>query len=272
MVTTTVSKPRKKKATSKIQRKKSVITAKERTENNTIREFLVSRDFRERLQFEDAIIYTDKGEVSSEIDRARQLASKINKSFTGVKNLNDYSYGGEINAIILTNQIQHYLVRDLAKLESSNAVKGLASNLETKFGGCVLDRLLISVIKQFPPKSWESLSVPTSRTQQSELLAEMFFLGLENQNHAFLKYLELFDDHPLYPSDNYSEIVETINEKIGNIQVSKDERKSLLEMFLEPIKASPSSIRGQLEYIASKWSRVLGPFYLKVLIAIDILK
>ena len=100
---------------------------------------------------------------------------------------------------------------------------------------------------------------------------ELLMLWLANQNPAFLPYQELFDDSDLIEKTAYFEIADSLHEFFETQPRFGPDGQNLMDMLHSPAIAVPDSLNGQLDYIRSRWSELLGHYLLKLLGSLNLI-
>jgi glycosidase len=101
---------------------------------------------------------------------------------------------------------------------------------------------------------------------------ELLLLWLANINPAFKPFRELYSDVPLREQTVYGQATKTLPEYFKTRPKLAPEVGSLLDALEAPMKASPDSLTGQLDFIREHWTPYLGADLKRVLLAIDTLR
>ena len=80
-----------------------------------------------------------------------------------------------------------------------------------------------------------------------------------------MPYKELFDDTQLKESTAYLEIINALQGFFDNQPFFGPDNQNLMDMLRSPAIAVPDSLKGQLDYIRSRWGDLLGHYLLKLL-------
>ena len=104
------------------------------------------------------------------------------------------------------------------------------------------------------------------------VLEEMLMLWLANMNPAFSPFIELFDDITLEKDTSYLQIIEVLHPFFDNQPLFGPDHQNLVDMLRSPALAAPHSLSGQLAYIRDKWGYLLGPYLLRLLSSLDLIK
>ena len=105
------------------------------------------------------------------------------------------------------------------------------------------------------------------------MLAEMLLVRLAERNPALDPFRELISDRTLMERPRYKAFHEATGRELLRGPRLAPFNMNLLDLLLAPIKASPHSLQGQMEYIREKWSAFLPADLLEeILVALDIVK
>ena len=102
-------------------------------------------------------------------------------------------------------------------------------------------------------------------SNKAAALEELLMLWLSNLNPACHPYKELFDDKHLKEATAYLEIIDALHEYFENQPFFGPDNQNLVDMLRSPAIAVPDSLKGQLDYIRSRWGDLLGHYLLKLL-------
>ena len=85
---------------------------------------------------------------------------------------------------------------------------------------------------------------------------ELLLLWVANQNPAFMRYDDLFDDHELAMTTDYPRVVAAIRKQSAK-EAARADGLDLVERLLEPARQSPDSLGGQLRWMRDHWSDIV---------------
>jgi glycosidase len=105
------------------------------------------------------------------------------------------------------------------------------------------------------------------------IIMEFLLLQLSQENPALGEFRELFDNAGLLIATPFEEVVSSLEEMFANAPPFEPFEYPVMEFLRMPIKFSPSSLAGQLEYIRTNWSVLLPPDLLsEMILGLDILR
>jgi len=109
--------------------------------------------------------------------------------------------------------------------------------------------------------------------RKKRVVKEMFLLSLAGENPALDHFREMLDDAELEATSAYRDIAAAIDQWLAAGPPLPPFTVSLAELLRAPLKASPRSLAGQVEYIREKWGELLPPELLAdLLTALDIIR
>ncbi len=253
--------------------------------NEKLQGFHVARPARDRYQIESALFtYLGKTFIPN-FQSARSFANQMNDR-RDIGNLpNQIVQASQIYAIALIQGVMHYIFRQYCERHPAlmqNALNRLRDQL-----GPEVDNTLRRFVDEFPPQpvyqraqdTGQYLSTAYENRPTREItLEELLFLWLENSNPAYAPFLELFGDDALRQQTAYNRITTELRAFFeGTARTDPGDRQfpggvSILDILLEPVRASPHSLEGQLRYLVERWGSLIGADIYRLLTASDILK
>jgi len=243
-------------------------------------EFHVTRKAREKYQFDELLFSYNGNVIFANFQASRNFAHLMNQQRVDPSDTSTYIAPGQINALGLIDEIFHLVLNEYYKANGSPLRQALYAHLEQSLGTARLLSTLRSFNQQFPPvavyageKSVDeylaesTLGVPNTENTVEELL----MTWLANVNPAANPYNELFDDTALQKNSAYLQVVDGIQIFFKKQPVFGPENQDLVSMLRSPAMVVPSSLTGQLEYIRSNWSELLGSLLYRLLGGLDLL-
>ncbi|MHB9022754.1 MAG: alpha-amylase family glycosyl hydrolase [Armatimonadota bacterium] len=245
------------------------------------REFHVSRNARDRYEFDQALFATNGDVIFANFHAARVFAQKMN----GKRDLINYPEqaikAGQINAMGLIDEILHYVVALYRRQQNPNVMAEALDFLDDSLGAEKVDAALRAFADDFPPvavyeralTAEEYLTGSTGGTPNREImLEELLLLWLENMDPAFAPFMELFDDERLAKETPYLAVISDLREFFIEQPAFGPENQSLPEMLRAPAVVAPHSLPGQFEYILAHWGYLLGKYLYRLLSSLDFIK
>ena len=166
-------------------------------------EFHISRQAREKYQFDLSLFSFDGNVILANFHSARLFAQKINEKRDLVHFPEQAARAGEINAMGLLDEIMHMVIDAYRKQKNPAVLSKAIQWLENSLKPEVLDRVLLRFIQDYPPLSVHNRQITaleylTGSTDgipnRNMIVEELLMLWITNMNPAVLPYLDLFDD------------------------------------------------------------------------------
>jgi len=238
-------------------------------------EFHISRQARQKYQFDETLFATDGRVILSDFSAARRFAERIYAVSRRAIPASD------IYALGLMDEILHLIIRQYEKQNPgimTRALDSLQFNL-----GARLDETLFKFINEFPPVNVYQgnqsvqgyLSNSTNGIPHKQIsMEEMLLVKVTNDNPAAQSYKELFDDSVLNQTA-YTDSIVLLNDFFLKQPPMSGAGKAetLFEILIAPSKASPYSLEGQLQFLLDKWGALLGEDIIRrILRAIDFVR
>ena len=243
-------------------------------------EFHITRLARDKYQFDELLFSFNGNVIFANFQASRNFAHLMNQKRTNVSDTSAYIAPGQINALGLIDEIFHLVIKQYYEENGVNLRHALYTHLEQSLGKSRLLATLKSFNHHFPPVLVyagsqtvdEYLKESNDGVPNTEnTVEEMLLTWLTNVNPAANPYRELFDDSVLHKNSAYLQIVDGIQIFFKNQPAFGPENQDLVTMLRTPALVVPSSLTGQLEYIRSNWSELLGSLLYRLLGGIDLL-
>ena len=244
-------------------------------------EFHVARKARDLYQFDDSLFSLSGNVIFPNFHAARVFSQTINEKRDLVNFPEQAVKAGQINAMGLIDEILHYIVGLYRDQKNLQIMKQAMDRLYEELGKSTLDALLRKFVEEFPAVSiyrreiemdayleWETGGIP----HRQIVLEEMLMLWLANMNPAFSPFIELFDDSTLERETSYLKAIDSLHTFFDNQPFFGPDHQNLMDTLRSPAMAAPHSLSGQLEYIREKWGYLLGPYLLRLLSSLDLIK
>ena len=244
-------------------------------------EFHISRQAREKYQFDLSLFSFDGNVILANFHSARLFAQKINEKRDLVHFPEQAARAGEINAMGLLDEIMHMVIDAYRKQKNPAVLSKAIQWLENSLKPEVLDRVLLRFIQDYPPLSvhnrqitaLEYLTGSTDGIPNREMIVEeLLMLWITNMNPAVLPYLDLFDDSLLENETAYLKFMSDLHAFFETQPRFGPRNENLVDMLRAPAIASPHSLAGQLEFIRETWSEFLGRYLYRLLSSLDLVK
>ncbi|HNK63163.1 MAG TPA: alpha-amylase family glycosyl hydrolase [Anaerolineales bacterium] len=243
---------------------------------------LTSRSSRLKYNFSQEFFRKDGHIVFPDFASARAFAAQMSALRS------DPVPASDLYVMSLLDEAYHILLRNFYSRHSGvmgRAMGRLQSSLGSKY-----DLTLNKFTEEFPPLAvfrgemtagvYLSTQVPNfgdfGRGVRAAAIEEMLIINNTNNNPAVSRYRELFDESAMNGSAYRECMTHLLNffsrqPGLGGNGQGGDE--SLPDLLAAPIKASPDSLEGQLQFILEKWGYLLGEeFSVRMLRGMDYLR
>ncbi|MGZ3569671.1 MAG: alpha-amylase family glycosyl hydrolase, partial [Thermodesulfobacteriota bacterium] len=244
-------------------------------------EFHISRKARDFYQFDESLFSLTGSVICLNFHAARLFVAKINEKRDLITFPDQAVKAGHINAMGLIDEILHYVVGLYRGEKNAQVVQQALDWLYEKLGKQRVDEALRKFADEFPAVAVYRREVELNTYLEGEtagvphrliVLEEMLMLWLANMNPAFSPFIELFDDITLEKDTSYLQIIEALHPFFDNQPLFGPDHQNLVDMLRSPALAAPHSLSGQLTYIRDKWGYLLGPYLLRLLSSLDLIK
>ncbi|AJE04222.1 alpha-amylase family glycosyl hydrolase [Geobacter pickeringii] len=196
---------------------------------------------------------------------ARQVASRLNRhpalSARPVP-------AGQLNLYILMLRALRHMVDLYTDTRHPALLTNSASACGYALEGGELGDTVSRFVELFPPAAvLDSAESPAEflagdapdRRRRQRVVKELLLLRVATENRALDPFRLLFDDGELALRSPYRRVMTALEREIGNAPADQALGLTLAELLRAPLKASPDSLAGQLEYIRSHWEPFLPP-------------
>jgi glycosidase len=243
-------------------------------------EFHISRQARDRYQFDQALFSLEGNVIFADFFSARLFAQKMNQNRDLIRFPEQAIKASQINAMGLIDEILHFVVKTYRERLNPDVMAEALLWLSTSNGEQDLNRCLRAFAQQFPPVAVyqrktsleDYLASSTDGVpNQQILLEELLLLWLANMNPAFSPYLELFDDSSLENETAYLSVIKNLHAFFDTQPKFGPDDLNLVDLLRSPAIAVPHSLKGQLDYIRSKWGYLLGDYIFRLLGSLDLI-
>jgi glycosidase len=244
-------------------------------------EFHISRTVRKNLDISELLFSYTGNVVFANVTASRKLAARLNDALGPDPDPADIVNAGALFAMGLIDELNHTLIARYREEIDPDLLSDAVRLFIEKVGPDNVQRLLLTFTEQFPntlvfegklsAADWLA-GVTDGMPNREAALEELMLLWLSNMNPAFTSFRKLFDDRDLKVETVYPDITSILPDYLNSRPLVAPEIGSLFEALRAPMRASPDSITGQLEFIRLNWPKYLGQDLDRVLMAIDVLR
>jgi glycosidase len=244
-------------------------------------EFHISRQARDRYQFDESLFASNGNVIFANFRAARIFSQKMNSLRDLVRNPETAVKAAEINAMGLIDEILHFITYRYRIQKNPQLWSRCLNWLNEKIGETEVEDTLVQFSDEFPPlkvyrqeiQLADYLSMETDGIPNKHIaLEELMMLWLANANPAFSPYLELFDESTLKTNTAYSKLIAGLEVFFDTQPGFGPHNEALLKLLRAPALASPLSLLGQLKYLQDIWAGMLGKFLSQLLSSLDFIR
>lgn len=244
-------------------------------------EFHVSRQARDRYQFDAPLFSLSGNVILANFYAVRLFAQKINQKRDLVHFPEHAVKAGQLNAMGLIDEALHFVVGLYRQQVTPQVMQQALEWLDQKLGRQAVDASLRRFTDEFPPVVvYRGKVTPDAYLEDQTagvphrqiVLEEMLLLWLANANPAFSPFAELFDDTALEKETAYPQVIAGLRQFFETQPVFGPEHQNLVDMLRSPAVAVPYSLPGQLEYIRERWGILLRKYLYRLLGSLDLIK
>jgi glycosidase len=242
-------------------------------------EFHVNARVRRECDFDESLFASSGNVVFANLKAARVFVERYNKRVDGKKHPERYLKAGQLNAMGLIDEIFHYVARLYRERVLSTLIEGAEAAIVQSIGKKRLDEILLAFATEFPamavyrgktdPEAWLSGTGDHGIANRLIALEELALLRLANENPAFEPFFPIFSESALKKLDGYDEAWDAFRTYSALNPPFGPEGLDLVSMLKAPINFSPYDLKGQLEYIRTRWANLLGEWLSRLLAGID---
>ena len=222
------------------------------------REFHVSRDSRDFYQFDGDLFSVRGTVVVANFRSARQFAQQMNEKRDLLRFPEQAVKASQVNAMALIHEILHLMIVSYRQQRNPGVFEDALAYLSETLEAQPVDQTLTTFEGEFPamPVYRGEETVEAYLTGETGgdpnrhiALEEMLLLWLSNINPAYSPYRELFDDSTLVEDTEYKQMIDGLRKFFASEPGLGAGSESLLDQLQAPMRASPNSLTGQLEWI-----------------------
>jgi len=243
-------------------------------------EFHISRQTRDRYQFDQSLFSLSGNVAFSDVHAVRMFAWRMNQARDPINLPEKAITAGELNAMGLIDETLHYVVGLYREQKNPDVMQQALDQLYERIGRADVDATLLRFVDVFPPLAVyrrgmspdDYLEAETAGVPHRQVvLEELLMLWLANENPAFSPFLELFDDTALEKETAYRQIVSGLHEFFETQPTFGPDDQNLVDMLRSPTVTVPHSLPGQLAYIQERWGYLLGRLLYRLLRGRDLI-
>ncbi len=242
----------------------------------------ISRKAWEWLEMPTLVEAPSAGTPASEIYLLRQLADRVNIKYIHRTQAPPPIHGGQLASASILVDIWRYIIEIYANEEQPQVITRGLEWVGRKHSRFVADQPPKSFVKLFPPDTVlrgaqnsdeyhrRAAEVPSGL---DVVVREITLLFFSIANRAFRPFRVLYDDSDLEREAPYLPMMQAMGEYFASQPAFGPVGLTLFECLYAPMRHSPDSLEGQLNYIRRHWAKFLPLDLLERLhLALDILE
>ncbi|HTZ57983.1 MAG TPA: alpha-amylase family glycosyl hydrolase [Acidobacteriaceae bacterium] len=244
-------------------------------------EFHVSREARDRYEFNQTLFSYTGNVVFANVGASRDFAHRMNERNGADKDPSKTINPGALYAMGLIDEMSHVVVDYYRRQVDPTAIASALAWFDERLGKEELDKTILAFVEQFPtvdvyrdqkpPAEWLAGSTD-GIPNRAVAFEELMLLWLANANPAFKPFSELFADQSLAAVTRYQQLTTGLRDYFATRPPLTAKRQNLIDVLRAPALASPDSLSGQLAYIIEHWAELIGDALAKLMLALDVLK
>jgi glycosidase len=244
-------------------------------------EFHVSRDARQRYDFDEALFGLSGNVVFADYAAARRFAHAMNKQRDLKSEPGSAVRAGDINAMGLIDEIAHHVVELYRRQRNPEVMAGALAALDQRLGSDALQTALEVFADRFPTvaayrgeqSAADYLNGQTDGMPNRQIaLEELLMVWLANGNEAFGRYAELFADTPLADGSAYEDLIAGLRDYFRTQPGFGPDGDDLITLLQKPALEAPGSLAEQLRWIGQRWGFVAERFGDFLTISLDVIR
>lgn len=172
----------------------------------------------------------------------------------------------EVLGMGLVHEVLHGVLALYAAGPGRGALTQALGDLKAGLG-LRLTSTLTHFVQTFPPPEVYAGKVTAAqflagqtggRSHEEWVLEELLLVWIASQNPAYEPIRDLVTDADLRSQTAYGDLLSTLSETLARQPTFGPDGQTLVELLLAPIRSSPNSIAGQLDFMRTRWGLMLG--------------
>jgi len=216
----------------------------------------------------------------ADIRDIRVLAKTINDNAETLLPAGQFVMAGQLHALSLINEMLHLVCRSFCRHKNPAVFSDALRSTENAFGLQAVKAVLADFCREFPPSAvyGNAMSIEAFLNGSTDgipnkvlILEEWMLLHIAVENPACSPFLFLFGDAELAKNPKYAALWVQLQSFFKTQPLFGPNHTDLITMLREPAKASPNSLKGQLDYIARSWKSLIEKEVPRLLSGMDII-
>ncbi len=244
-------------------------------------EFHINAATRKAAGFDETLFAQTGNVILADVAACHRFVLAYNKTVDGKNHPERFLKAGQLNAMALIDEIFHYVLRLYRARAVPDFLEGARAHLESAVGPEALERILQTFAREFPPHEsyakgldpaeWLDRKAEDGTENRSLAMEELLTVALANENPAFEPFMPMFDAAPLQKDPAWQVLWDSYRAWSALNPPFGPEGRDIVSMLKAPVEYSPYDLKGQLEYIRSKWGDLLGEWLVRLLGSLDLI-
>ncbi len=244
-------------------------------------EFHINAETRRACAFDEALFSSAGNVVFADIAAVHRFTKAYNARVDGKNHPERYLRAGQLNAMALIDEIFHYVCRLYRERMKADFFALARAHLDGAVGAEAVTRILSTFSERFPAKpvyagketakAWLAGRDADGTAREFVALEELMTVELANQNPAFEPFLPMFDDTEIRGDAAWPRFWDAFRAWSSVNPPFGPEGRDLVSMLRAPVEYSPYDLKGQLEYIRTRWGSFLGEWLARLLGGLDLI-
>jgi glycosidase len=245
-------------------------------------EFHVARAARQRYDFDEALFSLTGNVVFPNFAASRRFAQKMNDQRAAEIAVDPArtARAGDLNAMGLIDEVLHRVIELYRQQRNPQLLTATLDGLTADLGAEAVEATLEAFAERFPTVAAYrgELSAPDylasstdGRPNREIALEELLLNWLANENPAYERYDELFDDAPIAQRTAYGQLLERLREHLAGEPGFGPDNDDLVTLLRKPALEAPESLAEQIQWLRQRWGFALGNLGDRLAIGLDVI-
>jgi glycosidase len=245
-------------------------------------EFHVARPARQRYRFDEGLFSLTGNVVFPNFAASRRFAQAMNERRAAeiARDPTRTARAGDLNAMGLIDEVLHTVISLYRQQRNPQLLSATLDALSAELGDAAVEQVLEAFAERFPTvaayrgdvSAADYLRGSTEGTPNREIALEELLLNwLANENPAYGRYDELFDDAPIAARTAYARLIDSLRQKLADQPGFGPDNEDLVSLLRRPALEAPASLADQIRWLRQRWGFALGRLGDLLAIGLDVL-
>jgi glycosidase len=245
-------------------------------------EFHVARPARQRYDFDEGLFSLNGNVVFPNFAASRRFAQKMNEQRAAEIAVDPARSArpGDLNAMGLIDEVLHRVIELYRQQRNPQLLAATLDGLAAELGPAAVDSTLEAFAERFPTvaayrgemSAADYLAGATDGRSNREIALEELLLNwLANENPAYERYDELFDDAPIAQRTAYRQLIDGLRQRLAGEPGFGPDNDDLVSLLRKPALEAPESLAQQIQWLRQRWGFALGNLGDRLAIGLDVI-